>query len=106
MRFARLADQVFALFFDRLRKPHPAHFWMRTIVKNRVFLRWYLANEVIAFLGPALELSPRTLTGPEQRFPWVRRPLVVFPIDVEKGRDELIGAQFTLELEHVHDSLN
>src|SRR5262249_59207123 len=82
MRFARLADQVLTLFLDGFGQPHSAHFGMWAIIKDGVFFRRDVFDEVIAFLGPALELLPGALASAKQGLPGMRRALVVVLVDL------------------------
>ena len=91
MKLARLADKIFAFFFDCLRQPGSADFRLGAIVQNRVFLDRHLLGELVTFLGPTLELLLGALTIAKQCVPRVRRTLVVAFIDFEKGIDELVG---------------
>ena len=94
MRFARLADQVFTLFFDGFGQPHPAHFGMGAIIKDGVFFRRDVFDEVIPFLGPALELFPAALASAKQSLPGMGRPLVITLLTSENVWMNSSGSNF------------
>src|SRR5262245_48286260 len=73
---------------------------MWALVENRVFFDRHLLGEVVALLCPTLELFLGALTFAKQRFPGMRRTLVVLPVHFEEGVDEFIGAEFVIEREH------
>src|SRR6185437_7332697 len=81
-------------------EPHPADLDMRTVVQNRIFLDGYLLGEIVPFLGPALKLLSSTFAFAKDRFPRMRRALVILLVHRKKRFDEFVGREFAIEAEH------
>jgi hypothetical protein len=63
---------------------------VRAIIKDGVFFRRNVFDEVIAFLGPALELFPAALAFAKKSLPRVGRPLMICGL-TRKCLDEFVG---------------
>jgi hypothetical protein len=68
--------------------------------KDGVFLRRDILYEVIAFLGPALELILGAFPSAKQSLSRVGWPVMVTLVSFGKCLNKFIGAEFVVELEH------
>jgi hypothetical protein len=51
-----------------------------------------------------LKLISGALAVAEQRFPRVRRPLMILPVGFKESLNEFIGREFVIEFKHQRDS--